>query len=461
MQPRKLIVIFFFIMSKDIKVKKGFDLRLKGEAEKILEDAPRSKTYAIKPPDFHSVVPKMVVKKEGEKLLAGDEIFFSKYNDKLRFTAPVSGTLKKIVRGAQRKVLEVVIEADSENSYKNFGSLNAATADAESVREKIFKSGCGAFIKQRPYDIVANPEDTPKAIYISTFNSAPLAPDVEFALKNKQEAFQEGINALAKLTSGKVYLAVEKNATSYFKDTKGVEILSVSGPHPAGNVSVHIQNTEPINIGEKVWTVQPEDVAVIGNLFLTGNFIAERTVAVVGSEAKNRKYYKTFVGANSADLIGTVSENTRIISGDVYTGQQLSNNQYIGFYNNMLTLIPEGNDYRLFGWMPFTYNAIPSMSHTSFSWLNRKKKHVVNTNMNGEERALVVSGEMERVMPLDIYPMQLIKACMTGNVEQMENLGIYEVAPEDFALIDYTNTSKLEAQEVIRLGLDLMITEVG
>lgn len=448
-------------MSKDIKIKKGLDLRLKGEAEKILEDAPRSKTYAIKPPDFHSVVPKLVVKKEGTKLLAGDEIFFSKYNDKLRFTAPVSGTLKEVVRGDQRKVMEVVIEADAENSYKDFGKLNASTADAESVREKIFKSGCGAFLIQRPYDIVANPDDTPKAIYISTFNSAPLAPDMAFALEGKKEAFQEGINALAKLTSGKVHLAVEKKGASFFNDIQNVEILKVSGPHPAGNVSVHIQKTEPINMGEKVWTLGPEDVAIIGNLFLTGNFKAERTVAVAGSDAKNRKYFKTFIGANSSDLIGTVDENTRIISGDVYTGQKLTNNQYVGFYDNMLTLIPEGNQHRLLGWLPFTYNNIPSMSHTSLSWMFPKKKYVLNTNLNGEERALVVTGEMEQVMPLNIYPMQLLKACMNGNIEKMENLGIYEVAPEDFALIDYTNTSKLEAQELIRLGLDLMITEVG
>lgn len=447
-------------MSKDIKVKKGLDLRLKGAAEKMLVDAPRSRTYAIKPPDFHSVVTKMVVK-EGATLLAGDEIFFSKYDDKLRFTSPVSGTVKKIVRGDQRKVMEIVIEADKENSYKDFGQLNAATAAADSVKEKIFKSGCGAFIKQRPYDIVANAEDTPKAIFISTFNSAPLAPDMGFALKDKQKAFQEGINALTKLTAGKVYLAVEKNTDSYFKDIKGVEILNVSGVHPAGNVSVHIQKVAPINAGERVWTVGPEDVAIIGNLFLTGNYKAERTIAVAGSDAKERKYYKTFIGANSADLIGTVSDDTRIISGDVYTGQRLSNNQYIGFYDNMLTLIPEGNNYRLLGWLPFTYNGIPSMSHTSFAWMFPKKKYVVNTNLNGEERALVVTGEMEQVMPLNIYPMQLLKACMSGDVEKMENLGIYEVAPEDFALIDYTNTSKLEAQEVIRLGLDLMITEVG
>lgn len=449
-------------MSKDIKVKKGLDLRLKGEAEKVIVEAPRSKTFAIKPPDFHSVVPKMVVKKEGSKILAGEEIFYSKYNEGVRFTAPVSGTLKEIVRGDKRRILEVVIEADPENTYKDYGKMNASSANNEEVKKRVFESGCGAFLKQRPYDVVANPKDEPKAIYISAFNSAPLAADLEFILKDKKEAFQEGINALKKLTPGKVYLAVPKKSSSFLKDVQGVEVLSVSGPHPAGNVGIHIQETEPINMGDRVWTLGAEDVSIIGNLFLTGQFRAERTIAVAGSAAKDRKYYKTFIGANISDLIGTVNdEETRIISGDVLTGLQLSNNQYVSFYDNTLTLIPEGNNYRMFGWIPFTYNGIPSMSRTSLSWLFPNKKYEVNTNLNGEERALVVTGEMEEVMPLNIYPMQLLKACMTGNIEKMENLGIYEVIPEDFALVDYVNTSKIEAQEIIRLGLDLMITEVG
>lgn len=449
-------------MSKDIKVTKGLDLRLKGEADKTLVDAPRSKTFAIKPPDFHAVVPKMLIKKEGAKILAGDELFFSKYNENVRFTAPVSGTLKEIVRGDKRRILEIVIEADPENTYKDFGKMNTSSANAEEVKNRVFESGCGAFLKQRPYDVVANPEDEPKAIYISAFNSAPLAADLDFILGDKKDAFQEGINALKKLTPGKVYLAINKKAASNLKDIEGVELLTVSGPHPAGNVGVHIQNTEPINMGDRVWTVGAEDVATIGNLFLTGQYRAERTIAVAGSEAKERKYYRTYIGANIVDLIGEVNdEQTRIISGDVYTGLQLSNKQYMSFYDNTLTLIPEGNSYRMFGWLPFTYNGIPSMSKTSFSWMFPNKKYEVNTNLNGEERALVVTGEMEQVMPLDVYPMQLIKACMTGNIEKMENLGIYEVIPEDFALIDYVNTSKIEAQEIIRLGLDLMITEVG
>lgn len=447
-------------MSKDIRIKRGLTLRLEGEAEKELVKAPRSKTYAIKPPDFHTHVPKMVVK-EGAKLLAGDELFYSKYTDQIRFTSPVSGVLKEIKRGDKRKILEVIIEADAENTYRDFGKMNAASADVKDVKERILESGCGAFIKQRPYDIVADPADTPKAIFISAVTTAPLAADKGFIIKDKLEAFQEGINALAKLTPGKVHLSVDENSAQYLKDVKGVELHHVKGPHPAGNVGVQIHKIDPINRGERVWTVQVEDVATIGNVFLTGEYRAERTIAVTGSEAKDRKYYQAITGANVSDFIGQASEDTRIISGTVLTGTKLSNNQYVGFYDNEITLIPEGNHYRMFGWLPFTYNNIHSNSRTSLSWLFPKKKYTPTTNLHGEERALVVTGEMEEVLPMDVYPMQLIKACMAGDIEKMENLGIYEVAPEDFALVEYVNTSKLEIQEVIRLGLDLMITEIG
>ena len=447
-------------MSKDIKVKKGLNLRFKGEAEQTLVEAPKSKTFAIKPPDFHAVVPKLVLK-EGAKVQAGEVIFFSKYNEAVKFSSPVSGTIVEVVRGAKRRVLEIVIEADAVNSYKEYGTMSAESSDAEAVKTRIFESGCGAFIKQRPYDIVANPEDAPKAIYISAYNTAPLAADPEFILQDQKAEFQEGIKALKKLTAGKVYLAVNKKSSN-LKDIQDVEILNVSGPHPAGNVGVHVHETEPINGGDRVWTVGPEDVAIIGRLFLTGKFDAKRTVAVVGADAKDKKYFRTLLGTNVSALVGEVNESvSRIISGDMLTGLRLTNNQFVGFYDNTVTVIPEGNNYRMFGWLPFTYNNIHSMSKTSLSWMFPNKKYDVNTNLNGEERALVVTGEMEEVMPLDVYPMQLLKACMTGDVEKMENLGIYEVIPEDFALVDYVNTSKIEAQEIIRLGLDLMITEVG
>lgn len=447
-------------MSKDIRIKRGLTLRLKGEADHTLVDAPRSKTFAVKPPDFHSVMPKMVVK-EGATLQAGDELFFSKYTEEVRFTSPVSGTVREIKRGDRRRVLEVIIEADAVDSYKDFGKLDPLNADAEAVKNKILESGCWAFLNQRPYDIVADPKDSPKAIFVSAMNTAPLSADVEFILKDKMEAFQTGLNALTRLTAGKVHVSVGKTGGSVFSNLQNVEVHQVSGPHPAANVGVQIHHIDPINIGERVWTVGPEDVAIIGELFLTGKFNAVRTIAVAGSAAENRQYYRTKIGANSADLVGTPGEDVRIISGDVLTGQKLSSGQYIGFYPNTLTLIPEGNQYRMFGWLPFTYNNIPSNSRTSLSWLFPKKKYEVNTNLHGEERALVVTGEMEEVLPMDLFPMQLLKACMAGDIEKMENLGIYEVAPEDFALIDYVNTSKLEAQEIIRLGLDLMITEVG
>jgi len=281
-------------MSKDIKVKKGLNLRFKGEAEQTLVEAPKSKTFAIKPPDFHAVVPKLVLK-EGAKVQAGEVIFFSKYNEAVKFSSPVSGTIVEVVRGAKRRVLEIVIEADAVNSYKEYGTMSAESSDANAVKTRIFESGCGAFIKQRPYDIVANPEDAPKAIYISAYNTAPLAADPEFILQDQKAEFQEGVKALKKLTAGKVYLAVNKKSSN-LKDIQDVEILNVSGPHPAGNVGVHVHETEPINGGDRVWTVGPEDVAIIGRLFLTGKFDAKRTIAVVGADAKDKKYFRTLFG---------------------------------------------------------------------------------------------------------------------------------------------------------------------
>lgn len=448
-------------MSNDIRINKGLTLRLKGEAEKVLVDAPRFKTYAVKPPDFHAVIPKMVVK-EGAKVQAGDELFFSKYTGEVRFTSPVSGTLKEIKRGEKRRILEVVIEADASDSYREFGTMDPLSADADAVKARILESGGGAFLNQRPYDIPADPKDTPKAIFVSALNTAPLSADVEFILKDRLEAFQAGLNALSRLTPGKVHVSVAGNGAGTFSGLQNVEIHKVFGPHPAANVGVQIHKIDPINAGERVWTIKPEDVANIGDLFLTGRFTAVRTVAVCGSEAKDRKYYRTIIGAPVAELIGDVStKDVRIISGDVLTGTQVNRDQYLGFFPNELTLIPEGNKYRMFGWLPFTYNNIPSNSRTSLTWMFPKKKYEVNTNLHGEERALVVTGEMEEVLPMDLFPMQLLKACMGADIEKMENLGIYEVAPEDFALIDYVNTSKIEAQEIIRLGLDLMITEVG
>ncbi|NEV94924.1 Na(+)-translocating NADH-quinone reductase subunit A [Psychroflexus sp. YR1-1] len=447
-------------MPIDIKIKKGLTLKLKGEAENSIEQAQKSKTVALRPSNFHSLVPKMVLK-EGAKLKAGDEVFFSKYSDKTRVVSPVSGTLKEIKRGAKRKILSVIIEADDELSYKDFGVMDPLKSNSSEVKDRIFSSGLGVFLNQRPYNIPADAEDTPKAIYISAYDTAPLSADYEFILKDKAEFFQNGINALTKLTGGKVYLGVDKQSASFLKDIENVELITVSGPHPAGNVGTLIHETEPMNRGERVWTINPEDVAIIGEQFKTGKYNAERTVVVTGTAAKHRKYFKTIIGAEVSSILKDQEDNSRIISGNVLTGEKIEEDGYINFFSNTLTVIPEGNEYRMFGWLPFKDNDIHSASKTSLSWLFPNKKYEVNTNLNGEERALVVTGEMEEVMPLDILPMQLIKACMAGDIEKMENLGIYEVVPEDFALVEYTNTSKIEAQAIIRNGLDIMITEVG
>ena len=449
-------------MSKDIRIKKGLDLKLKGEAAHKVAEVTRSKVYAVKPSDFHGVTPKMVVK-EGDNVKAGEVIFYSKADEKVKFVAPVSGKIQEIKRGEKRVILEILIAADSQDVFVEHSKKNPNDLSTEEVKAHLLASGCWPFINQRPYDVIANSADTPKAIFISAYATAPLEADVEFVLESKMEAFKVGIEALTKLTSGKVHLSLKGKGKSIFSEVKGVALHKVYGPHPAGNVGVQIEKIDPICAGERVWTVAPQDVAIIGELFLTGKLNLTRTIALAGSEVKEPQYYNVVAGASIADVVANNinGDNVRIISGNVLTGKKVTSNGFLGFYSNVVTVIPEGNTYRMFGWMPFASPSIHSASRTGLSWLMPGKKYAPNTNLNGEERALVVTGEMEAVMPMDIYPMQLLKACLASDIDKMESLGIYEVAPEDFALIDYTNTSKLEAQEIIRGALDLMIKEVG
>jgi len=449
-------------MSKDIRIKKGLDLKLKGEAAHKVAEVTRSKVYAVKPSDFHGVTPKMVVK-EGDNVKAGEVIFYSKADEKVKFVAPVSGKIQEIKRGEKRVILEILIAADSQDVFVEHSKKNPNDLSTEEVKAHLLASGCWPFINQRPYDVIANSADTPKAIFISAYATAPLEADVEFVLESKMEAFKVGIEALTKLTSGKVHLSLKGKGKSIFSEVKGVALHKVYGPHPAGNVGVQIEKIDPICAGERVWTVAPQDVAIIGELFLTGKLNLTRTIALAGSEVKEPQYYNVVAGASIIDVVANNinGDNVRIISGNVLTGKKVTSNGFLGFYSNVVTVIPEGNTYRMFGWMPFASPSIHSASRTGLSWLMPGKKYAPNTNLNGEERALVVTGEMESVMPMDIYPMQLLKACLASDIDKMESLGIYEVAPEDFALIDYTNTSKLEAQEIIRGALDLMIKEVG
>ena len=450
-------------MSNDIKIKNGLAINIKGASDNIVKKATFPKSISLNPNDFHLVTPKMAVK-VGDHLEAGDVVFYSKDNQDVKFCSPVSGNVKDIVRGQKRKITEIIIDSDSSQKSKKFKTSKFENFKREEIIKSLLESGCWPFINQRPYSIIANPSDTPKSIFISAFNTAPIAADIQIVLDDQKNEFSTGIQVLRKLTDGNLNICVEKNNQTFINDIKDVVIHNVSGPHPAGNVGVQIHHIDPISSGEKVWTIDPEDVAIIGRFFLTGNYNPLRTIAISGPPVKHPQYYKTIAGSKLSEIIndaGVSDGLLRYINGDVLSGRSVEKDNYLGFYNNTFSVLREGNHYNMFGWIPFINNKVPSIYKTSFSWLFPNKKYDLDTNMNGEERAFVVTGEMERVFPMDILPMQLLKECMIGDIEKMENLGIYEVAPEDFSLIDYSSSSKIEAQHIIRKGLDLMISEVG
>lgn len=450
-------------MSNDIKIKNGLAINIKGASDNIVKKATFPKSISLNPNDFHLVTPKMAVK-VGDHLEAGDVVFYSKDNQDVKFCSPVSGNVKDIVRGQKRKITEIIIDSDSSQKSKKFKTSKFENFKREEIIKSLLESGCWPFINQRPYSIIANPSDTPKSIFISAFNTAPIAADIQIVLDDQKNEFSTGIQVLRKLTDGNLNICVEKNNQTFINDIKDVVIHNVSGPHPAGNVGVQIHHIDPISSGEKVWTIDPEDVAIIGRFFLTGNYNPLRTIAVSGPPVKYPQYYKTIAGSKLSEIIndaGVSDGLLRYINGDVLSGRSVEKDNYLGFYNNTFSVLREGNHYNMFGWIPFINNKVPSIYKTSFSWLFPNKKYDLDTNMNGEERAFVVTGEMERVFPMDILPMQLLKECLIGDIEKMENLGIYEVAPEDFSLIDYSSSSKIEAQYIIRKGLDLMISEVG
>ncbi|AEH00362.1 Na(+)-translocating NADH-quinone reductase subunit A [Lacinutrix sp. 5H-3-7-4] len=451
-------------MSKDIKIKKGLDIKLKGAAEKATENAIVSNFYTVRPEDFHSVIPKLSVK-VGAKVKAGQALFFDKSNEDVKFASPVSGEVIEIARGEKRKILSIKIQADKEQSFEDFGALNVDSAKAEDIKAKLLASGCWAFVKQRPYDVVANPGVAPKAIFISGYASAPLAADLDYTLAGKEAELQAAVTALAKLTEGNVHIGVGKSGNSPLAGLSGVTVHKVSGPHPAGNVGTLINKVSPINKGETVWTVAAQDLVIIGELLLTGKFNAERIVALAGSSVKKPRYFKTKIGSEIATMVydnGVDKDgNDRIISGNVLTGKKIKPDGNLDYYSNVISVIPEGDDYEFFGWNKPIFNKVSTSRALTFSWLTPKKEFALNTNTNGEHRAFVTTGTYEEVFPLDIYPLQILKACMYQDLDEMEALGMYEVAPEDFALTEFVCVSKQPHQDIIRKGLDLMLKEIG
>jgi len=449
-------------MSKDIRIKKGLDINLVGAAEQSTAKAIKSNTYAINPDDFHGIMPKIIAK-VGTEVKAGSPLFYSKTNDQILFNSPVSGEVVEIVRGAKRKILSFKVLADKEQQYEDFGAKNVASMSGDDIKSHLLSSGCWPFIKQRPYDILANPEVAPKAIFVSAYNSAPLAADLDYVLTGKEAELQAAITALSKLTTGKVHVSVGSKASPIAK-VSDADIHVVKGPHPVGNVSTQIAKVDPINKGEVVWVVSAQDLVIIGELLLTGKYNATRTIAIAGSSVKSPKYYETKIGAEVSTFAydaGINGDNIRMINGNVLTGNTVAPDGHLASTVDSFTVIPEGNDYEFFGWNKPIFNKISYSRALTFSWLFPKKKYDLNTNTNGEHRAFVVTGNYEEVFPLDIYPMQLLKAFSYNDLDEMEQLGAYEVAPEDFALTEFVCVSKQNHQELVRKGLDLMYKEIG
>ncbi len=447
-------------MSDVIKLRKGLDIRLKGKAETVYGQASEPELYALKPTDFCGIKPKMEVK-EGASVQAGDVLFTDKQHPEIKFVSPVSGTVEAVVRGARRAIQAVTVRASQAPQPVEVGGLDVKSASKEQVIEKLLETGAWTYFRQRPYNIVADPSAEFKGIFVSTFDTAPLAPDYDYIIRGNEASFQAGIDVLAKIAP--VYVGVHSNgASKTFTEVKNATVTVFSGAHPAGCVGVQINHVSPINAGEKVLTIQPQEVVAIGKIFAEGKLDFSRVVVLVGSEVKRPAYYRTTLGAQVKSLTSNNinTDNTRIISGNVLTGTTVAEEGFVGYYDSQLSVIPEGNKPEFFGWITPGLNKF-SASRTFFSWLMGKKEYTLDTNTHGEQRAIVVSGEMERVFPMDIYPEQLLIAIMSKNIDRMIELGIYEVVEEDMALCEFVSTSKLPVQRILRNGLALMQEEVG
>ena len=444
-------------MSKTIKLCKGLDIKLQGAAQLKTTVLPMASTYAVSPLDFEGVTPKMLVK-VGDAVKAGTPLFFNKNNASVVFTSPVSGTVAAVVRGEKRRILSVEIAADSTVAYEEFDVLDVKSATRDQIVELLLKSGLWTLLIQRPYGIIANPADMPKSIFVSAFDSAPLAPDYGYALAEEKEALQKGFEVLARLTEGKVHLGY--NAEAAAPQVSGVELHAFKGKHPAGNVGVQIHHIDPINKGEKVWTLNIQDVAIIGRFFLAGKVDMERVIAVAGSCVAEPKYYRVIAGASIESILGgkLSNEHARVIAGNVLTGRNVGKEGFLSVNANMITAIPEGDTYELLGWAMPRFKKF-SVSRAYFSWLFPWRKYNLDTNLNGGERAFVMNDLYEKYLPMDIYPVHLVKACIASDLDKMENLGIYEVVEEDLALCEFVCPSKIEIQQILRNGINTMIKE--
>ena len=447
-------------MANRIKIKKGLRIPLLGDAEETLRGRVTSEYIRICPEDFHGVTPKLAVKID-DAVKAGAPLFFDKNYPGMFFASPVSGVVTNIERGEKRRILYIEVKADSTNLYEDFGKKTVASLSSEEVKKSILDAGIWFLIKQRPYDVVAVPAKEPRDIFVTGFDTAPLAPSVDFILDGLEADLQTGFDALAKLTTGKVYLSVSPKITNKaLRDAKNVVITEFDGPHPAGNVGVQINHIKPVNRGETVWTLSAPDVAIIGRLFNQGVVDLTRTVALTGSEVKQTGYYRMVIGTQLNSIFkGNVTEgiSLRYISGNPLTGRKIDADGVLRAYDNQVTVIPEGDDvHEAFGWASLS----PKRYSAGCTYPTYNKKYRLDARLLGGPRAIIVSNEYDKVFPMDIFPEQLIKSIIAFNIDKMEQLGIYEVAPEDFALCEFVDTSKLELQRIVRTGLDLLRKEM-
>lgn len=447
-------------MKPIIKLKKGLNLRLIGEAPLTLKQAALSATYALQPTDFLGIVPRLQVK-ENDHVKIGDTLFADKETERIKFVAPVSGTVTSIVRGERRKLLRIIITPDAEQQEKALAPLDLAKDTPEAVTEKLLEAGLFAFIQQRPYAVTASPKDTPKAIFVSAFSKMPLAADFSFVVKDQEEAFKSGLAVLSRLA--KVHLGISPDQVGQsFVPTDGVDVNVFDGPNPSGNVGVQINHISPINKGDVVWTIGAEEVIFIGRYALTGKLDFSRRIAVAGAEVQDPSYYEIKLGASLESLLKgqlKTEEHIRVIDGNPLVGRKADLEGYVGAHTTEVCALPEGdNVHEVFGWIAPRFNEF-STSRSYFSWLFGKKKYNPDCRIKGGQRHMIMSAEYERVFPMDVLPSFLIKAIITGDIDRQEALGIYEVAPEDFAVAEYIDSSKLELQRIVREGLDILRKE--
>ncbi len=444
--------------NQDFYLRKGLDIRLKGKAAEQKIQLKSNGKYALVPDDFEGITPKVVVH-EGDHVKAGDALFVNKQYPQVRFASPVSGKVAAVERGDRRKVLCVRVEADAQQEFVDFGKKDVAKLDGKAVIDALLEAGIFGYINQLPYAVSTNPETMPKAIFVSALRDKPLACDFEYEVKGQESDFQTGLTALSKIA--KTYLGVGKDSS--LKNMNDVEVNAFVGPCPAGNVGVQVNHLDPVNKGEVVWTIgDPSVVLFIGRLFNTGKVDLRRTVALCGSEVQKPVHVDMLVGEELSTLLSNsydASHHVRIINGNVLTGKQTSKNGFLAAHSSEITVIPEGDDAdEMLGWILPRFKQF-SVNRSYFSWLLGKKEYVADARIKGGERHMIMSGEYDRVLPMDIYGEYLIKAIITGDIDRQEQLGIYEVSPEDFALAEFVDSSKLELQRIVREGLNILRKE--